>query len=133
MTDAETGKSIEITRDEARALLAEVVAEKGGDYVYPRANMSDSDGNSALCVYFEPDGSPSCIVGHLLARKGITLSTLGDDSNQVGVSSLVDDGILACDKITADALYEAQASQDGGDTWGEALADAERVFAKESA
>lgn len=114
---------IEITKDEARTLLAEVVAEKGRDYVYPRANSGDG------CVYFESDGSPSCIVGHVLAKKGATLAQLEDLAlNGHAVETLFHEGIVLADHATRGALTRAQDIQDGGSTWGTALNAANHVF-----
>lgn len=57
----------EIDVPQTLVLLQQVVAEKGADYVDPN---SDSTGLS-VCEYFTPDGAPSCIVGHVLAKAGL--------------------------------------------------------------
>lgn len=45
--------------------LYEIVAENP-DYVY---GDQDAEG---FCCYFDDEGEPSCLVGHVLARNGIT-------------------------------------------------------------
>lgn len=112
--------------DEANTLLDQFVTEKGADYVYPGAGFA--------CVYFERDYSdsppltldhtivPSCIVGHVLAAKGVEYSDLereGTESNNVA-------GVLheQADSKTKTLLAWAQEYQDEGVPWGRAVAKA---------
>lgn len=108
--------------------LQEVIAEKGEDYVYPRAGRgSTGDG----CRYFENDGSPSCIVGHLLAKRGVTYDALltlkfGAEMNEsTSASGLVGARVIDLDPSQADLLREflvdVQALQDMGVAWGKAF------------
>lgn len=63
--------------DEAIALFDQAIAEKGPDYIYPRAVGRPSGG----CVYFEQAGIgadtcanvwvPSCAVGHVVHKLGV--------------------------------------------------------------
>jgi hypothetical protein len=117
-------------RDEARRLLVEAIELKGADYVYPK----NYDGMGATCLYqnydliregddggtrYERPTGPSCIVGHVLIAKGVDPIELaareGDSALDVAQLEFVDPVVL-------DALDAAQAAQDGGQTWGEALA-----------
>jgi hypothetical protein len=65
---------------------------------------------------------PSCIVGHVLARHGVTPEEVIEAGlNQHAVRSLVGSGLLDIDERTTRLLAEAQEYQDGGSTWGVAL------------
>jgi hypothetical protein len=100
---------------EAVELLNRAVAEKGEDFVYP-ANRSDP--NTPACVYFA-EGAPSCIIGHVLAYKGVPAEKMeGDPINAAPVVSLH----IAQDDSTACLLIDAQINQDAGIPWGEAVA-----------
>lgn len=124
--------AIHLTFEEASSLLADVVAEKGESYKY-----ADYYG---ACVYFGTgvDGYvPACIVGHVLARKGLTFEDLGGDAIYgsmnagCGVDILLQRGVLTVDHdVTAKLLAWAQEDQDTGIAWGAAVKNArERVEA----
>lgn len=102
--------------------IHEVVAEYGEDYVYrsPEANSQ--------CVY-AVGGSPSCLVGHVIARldpesfKAISESEL----NTRSVYSLVGEfGGFQVSDLAVSALAAAQTEQDLGFEWGQALAAFDR-------
>lgn len=115
MTDTTLStEPVVLTYDEAVDLLNRAVAEKGPDYVYPR---SLSDG---LCVYFE-GSAPSCIVGHLLAYKGIDAEQVAVQ-NENGFDTLIGDDVIGVDRKTECLLNVAQASQDSQMPWGDAVA-----------
>lgn len=125
--------------DEAVALTKRAIAEKGEDYVYPKAE-------SGWCTNFDSyTSAPSCIVGHVLAYKGMTYAQMlgreaavNDDAlpgervdyNNSGVYTLIGDGLVQTDTKTAEFLSELQQSQDSGRSWGVslrgALAEVER-------
>lgn len=116
-----TTQPITITADEARELLQRAVNEKGADYVYPeRFN----------CRYFNEDGGPSCIVGHVLDYKGLTLDDVPGVENTAALLTIRGDGVIKCDDLTSRALQEAQNVQDCGEPWGYALAEALAVLDK---
>ena len=50
--------------EETKALLDEIVAEFGADYVYQKPSPF-------LCRYRKNSGEPDCIVGQLLAKVGL--------------------------------------------------------------
>ncbi len=84
-----------------------------------RYNEIDDDGvGTRKCRYFESDGSPSCIVGHVLADHGYTFDpeSFRNKVNVIGIRSIV---------ITSDAvaygLLDAQVTQDQGETWEQAV------------
>jgi hypothetical protein len=107
---------VEITLQDAKDLLARTVKEKGENYTYTTV-----DGE---CVYFDPaTGCPSCMVGHVLSYKGITLKALelGEVSNTTDVADLVSGLVIEVDVETQYLLTLAQSNQDEGSTWGRAL------------
>lgn len=98
-------------------LLREVIAEKGEDFVYEP--FVDEDGFS-MCRYVV-QGQPSCLVGHVLHRAGISLTELAGVEDTTPNSSdgpWEDWGTAAA----LDLLAEVQEKQDQGVAWGEALA-----------
>lgn len=112
--------AIEITFDEAKSLIQRAIDEKGADYVYPEAW-------SINCRYFNGDGSPSCIVGHVLHYAGVDGNDwYGTDNNESNVHNLAEDGVLALADATRILLGVAQARQDHGATWDEAMDEALR-------
>lgn len=100
--------------EHVRGLLLRAIAEKGEDYVYPLANA-----NSA-CLYFEDDGQPSCIVGHVLHY-------MGESHGPEGASAYVAVRNFGWSNAVREGLLKAQRAQDDGRTWGEALAEFDRA------
>jgi hypothetical protein len=119
-----------LTPRAAIGLLRMVVHDKGADYVYPRV------ARGLPCVNFTDDG-PSCIVGHVLERIGVT----ADDAKILGINGEIS-ASESCGRLeqaefrwrfaseTLDILEVAQMSQDSGGTWGHALARAEEALAR---
>lgn len=110
--------TLSLDYDTALESLRAVAAERP-DFVY------NPDGE-AECIYFKSDGTPSCLVGQVLAQNGATASALRPFNNY-GVDGLVACGILDVDDMTRRALTAAQSAQDGGRTWAEAVHRAEAV------
>ncbi|MFF1701223.1 hypothetical protein [Streptomyces sp. NPDC058252] len=113
---------VEITLDESKKYLGEAVNAKGADYVYK--NVTNPDSGLETCAYFDPKTKkPSCIVGHVLASKGVTFDRLdGRDRNlYTNVQGLIDAEIIEVDNETQALLALAQNAQDLGETWGDAL------------
>jgi hypothetical protein len=115
-------KQLTLTYEETLADLRALVAERGDGYVY---TMPDEIG---ACVYFAPDGSPSCIVGGVLARHGWTANDAYEEgvNEDTGVSTLTEDRgdgpLLSVDDRTRVLLHVAQVKQDADLPWGEAVA-----------
>lgn len=105
-----------ITYDEAVADLMAVVEGREG-YVYEP---------DPFCMYFNPDGSPSCIVGHVLVRHGITALQVGT-LNYSRAKRLSAEGVLDVDDRAENLLESVQGMQDKGIPWGEALTAALRT------
>lgn len=104
------------------AAMERAVEKMGEDYVHPKTN---------LCVYFNDDGSPSCILGHVFADLGlIRAEELSYEGNSKKLRGLV----RGNPKATMNMLFPglsgkhyhalftslslAQDMQDAGDTWG---------------
>lgn len=98
------------TVEQVRELLVRAVEEKGPDYVYPGAAVGQ-------CRYLDRETrEPSCIVGHVLTWAGVEIFPEHEGTSAWGVAPSSWDGDLRV------ALLEAQVVQDGGKSWGEALA-----------
>lgn len=104
-----------ITYEMAKDLLQRAVEERGEDYVYPRASSPGG------CVYFEDDGTPSCIVGHVLAYLGYTKDDI-EDFNDQSVGAVSDAAPM--DFQARWLLRDAQIRQDQGTPWGRAVSEA---------
>ena len=90
---------IELTDEEAVALLQRAVEEKGADYVYEHPTYTDPETNEEVedstCFYFDPGaGTPSCIVGHVLAYKGVTMEEIDGDNADTTVDNLFANGTV---------------------------------------
>lgn len=103
------------------------IAEANPDHKYQKPT---EDG---LCLYFHGD-EPGCIVGQLLAKHGVTGDQMRevDDAqgwmlNERAVGDLIEAGIIDTDHEGYAMLTVAQKSQDDGNTWGEAVAEAKNV------
>ena len=97
--------------------LRQVVAEKGADYVYTLPKTEDPDGPN--CLYRDGD-KPSCLIGYALDRLGYTVP-----SNMEGWAASEVLAILSTPREVGRVADVAQAEQDEGHTWGEALKCAE--------
>lgn len=74
--------------------------------------------NDGKCAYFNGDGSPSCVVGHVLAKVGLSINPM--NSGNTARFHLLN---LAKENFTPKAirlLRIAQKNQDTGSTWGQA-------------
>ena len=115
-------KTVSLTYDQALEGLQKAVQDRGEGFVYQEAYPEHRD----ACYYFETDGQPACIVGHVLHQNGY------DGPDPVGdVHRVREVGVLACDEEAALLLGYAQTFQDRGSSWGEAVASA--VIRAESA
>lgn len=110
-----------LTYDRAVELAREVVAEFGEGYVYPEyQKAAESPGSSPSCVYVY-DGKPSCLVGQILHRHGVSLVALS--MREFSGAWFVSAELCHASEKTRQFLDSAQSSQDKGNTWGEAVKD----------
>lgn len=125
----------------------EVVAEKGASYSYeyPLVEYEDEETGephmmeSPECLYAAPDGAPSCIVGHVVAKldaeafeqlKRAEIRYGAEVAGKLTKLEYLPEDFWDVEAETAMAY--AQAKQDSGRPWGEALdaaEAAERAFA----
>jgi len=80
-------------------------------------------GGQNVCVYFNPsDGTPDCVVGHGLARLGVTLEDVAN-VNSYKVNSYKVIEVLERLGVGGATgwLQEVQTQQDAGRSWGEAV------------
>lgn len=109
----------ELTYDRAVELAREVVAEFGEDYVYPESEKRrETDGSLPSCVYVH-EGCPSCLVGHILHRHGVSLEDMSQD--EFRGAWFVSAKCADADGKAREFLDAAQESQDNGDTWAVAI------------
>ena len=114
-----------ITYPRALELLQEVIAEFGEDYVYPQFEPEAAGDRGAVmeCFYVRDD-APSCIVGHVLYRAGVTLDELRAVEGWTPVDQQAPQFGIWADILACGLLADVQDEQDSGRSWGEALAEA---------
>jgi hypothetical protein len=111
-----------ISLAEVREHATNIVVEFGADYLYPRSDPA----LGAACHYVR-DNKPSCLVGQILFRCGMSLEWMHSWEN-CGPGHLFDGdderGItwVAESEDVLNALHMMQRLQDSGSTWGECLA-----------
>lgn len=99
-------------------LLREAVEFRGADYVDPKALENDF---SPGCKYLPVEGN-RCIVGEVLHRAGASDEFLRDlDYGGVAPDNFSPETGFDVDAETMEVLYTAQAVQDHGESWGDAL------------
>lgn len=108
-----------LTYKEAVELLDRAVAERGEDYVYPDEERTWVED----CRYFF-DGHPSCIIGHVLAYKGIGAEQARDcEGTDAGV---VISKFFEPETDVKLLFLRAQGMQDRRYPWGHAVFSAKR-------
>lgn len=130
-TDGTTTSSekIVIDYDTAKRIAAELVAERGRDYIYVDPNgvrarkrdFGEFDTPYVSCVNWDNSkNEPSCIVGHILHRAGVPERIIKD--RRAGISDDFDEYYK--DDVVETFLSRIQSHQDCGMPWGEALDEA---------
>lgn len=125
--------------DEAILSLRAVVFEKGADFTYcnPAWTQEDIASGMTRCLNFHGD-EPGCIVGHVLAKLGLTAELARDFTISEGASAYDTCMRLSAEpefpwEFTIDAiniLGTAQGQQDERKIWGFALDKAEERYAE---
>lgn len=125
-----------ITLDEARDLLRRAVDTQGADFAYRTQDLSNILDSGPACRY-EPMPADKAAEGDPRVRTGCligTALTLAGETRHLGFEGSVAN--LAHeypDMMTHDAaeyFHPAQVAQDGGETWGRALAAAEWRYSR---
>jgi hypothetical protein len=125
--EVDTSGPIEITLEEAEALLSRAVEERGADYVY---RIPVIDGESTCSYFDQATQAPSCIVGHVLAYKGLTFMDLSGEglNTYANVEALSDLEVIKVDNETLALLHIAQSEQDAGMPWGRVVEEALKTY-----
>jgi len=116
----------EVTALELETEIRAIVQENP-DTVY-NTPVIDNAGNKA-CVYFDAEGNPSCLIGHGLAKLGITLEDMSDSENFMAIAELLNDWNSTPASETC-WLRNVQAYQDCGETWDGAVKKADKRMAE---
>ena len=107
----------EVTALELETEIRAIVQES--PYTVYSTPVIDNAGNKA-CVYFDAEGNPSCLIGHGLAKLGITLEDMSDSENLMAIAVLLNDWNSTPASETC-WLRNVQAYQDCGETWDGAV------------
>lgn len=110
-----------VNADDLAQAIREVVAENP-DEIYEKP-VREGDLNS-LCVYFDDEGNPSCLIGQGLARCGMTYTIL-DNLNAEAVDELFDEGVINEGAIPREWFTILQDMQDMQHSWGASLEEAD--------
>lgn len=110
-----------LTLDRVKALAAEVVEEFGKDYVYPEEHRRWNTGTH-MCVYVH-EGNPSCMVGQILARHGVSTEQLSRFEFR-GAWNVASNLVPGTSESALRYLDRLQGKQDEGFTWGESMESA---------
>lgn len=115
----ESQKKRVVNAREAINLLDTAVTMKGRDYVYP---------TPGTCVNWNDDGTPSCIVGHVLHYLGATPELTGEGTAmQTCETFFYRQGTVVFTPAAITVLRVAQSVQDNGGTWGLAYDTAQSI------
>ena len=105
-----------ITFDEAVARVSAVVSERP-DFIYKTKETGD---HAYTCVYFEGDGTPSCLIGVAFAEELNEVDVI-DGHNDDGIDKIIDNGLLSATDKAKDFLSSVQCNQDAGSSWSISL------------
>lgn len=98
-----------VTLEQVKRAAQEIVAEFGEDYVYEH----DVQG---FCHY-QRDGQPSCLVGRIFHRLGVSIGLL-EKLEGTGPGSLFHHEEWEAGDGVVNFLANLQLNQDSGHTWG---------------
>lgn len=106
-----------ITNKQILDTLKDVV-EENPNYVYANDHKSRA-GEFTQCYYFEADGSPACVVGHVFDRLGVSLEDIGYYFNDKSFYDFSDVVFPSISKTTEIFVNSVQRYQDAGKSWGD--------------
>ena len=112
------------TDEDFIAAMRKAVAERGEDFVYPDEwRKASEDGESCMYVH---EGKPACLIG--LAVYIATGELVPDAYEGAMADEVIGDRMPGVSDRARKAAFEAQATQDDGFTWGEALREFEMLL-----
>lgn len=115
---------MKITYEDVLDEVTKIVNEQGRDHVYEKPDGSHD------CLYFADSGAPSCLVGHWIhALDNADFENAvrqAERTSPFSAQELIDLAIeynldIEYESSAIQFLSEAQAMQDRGETWGDAL------------
>lgn len=112
-----------ITYESALEAIDKAIEKKGEDFRYVIPEEAPDD---FVCRYFDSEGKPSCIVGHVYAAHGY-----GPDDIREGGTPIAYSNVMNVEYDNSDiplALRDAQDAQDHGETWAVARAEFIRMM-----
>lgn len=112
-------KTEEITDDLFLSTLKDVV-EENPDYVYAEDEKFLDDFDEVSCVYFDEDGKPACVVGHVFDRLGVDPDVIMAQNGMPFVFNYFRKLFSGLSHDFVDRVSIVQRHQDGGSTWAEA-------------
>lgn len=116
-------KPLYISQKNFLRIVRKLIKEKGADFIYkPPTDRY----NRNKCVYQDPKGTPSCIVGHLIRELDPTFDF--SRVNTMPVTSLSYSNFIDAHPNTLQALNTLQRHQDRGRPWGEAFSIAKQYL-----
>ena len=112
-----------LTLSDAKAMIDEIISEKPVDYSYTEdpktaernAGVVNGDGPSNGCFYAHADGSPGCIVGHVIHKLKPEFDLMSIET--AFVAHALDRAGIEWDGPVITYLAEIQQRQDSGITW----------------
>lgn len=107
-----------ITDKQILDTLKDVVKENP-DYVYANDHQDYYSSSSYTeCYYYEEDGSPACVVGHVFDRLGVSLNDIGYD-NDMPFYTFSSELFPNISHTTEIFVSSVQRRQDAGLSWGD--------------
>lgn len=116
-----------LTLDRAKELAEEVVTEFGKGYIYPESHKKHFPGNQVASCMYVHDEKPSCLVGQILHRHGVSLEILKTYEN-IGAYRVTGEVTSTEDPDVLGFLSALQSRQDDGNSWGSALEGALSIY-----
>ena len=113
-----------ITAEQFAHAFREVVRE------YPNAYGDAVHPTSGGCYYFRQDGTPSCVIGHALAKCGVEPFGFHARNNYESAADTVLDILGVYEVDVRWAAAAAQDTQDAGATWQNAGISFESALAE---
>lgn len=107
-----------ITYESALEAIDKAIEKKGEDFRYVIPEEAPDD---FVCRYFDSEGKPSCIVGHVYAAHGYGPDDIREGATPSSMFNTM--AIKYDDDEISHALRYAQYAQDKGDTWAAARSD----------
>ena len=112
------------TDEDFIAAMRKAVAERGEDFVYPDEWREASEDRES-CMYVHK-GKPACLIG--LAVYIATGKLVPDDLEGSTAGFVVRSCVPGVSDVVGRAAFKAQAAQDVGETWGQALKEFEEAL-----